>query len=521
MWLSRSSHPASRAIAAATMENIGTVQASNVEVTLSTENEYISITDDTELYGDFTAGSSLTVADAFTFDVGYEIPDNENVYFSLEATDGTETWTSQVVFKSYAPVLEFVDFQISDPTGNNNGRIDPGETVLITVFVANNGSSEAFDVMGELICAEPGITVNTSAQLFGDLDSGSQADQTFEVMADGSMEEGLQITFNVDISGEGGVNGQGSFTTIVGQYIALILDLDPINYSGPGIHETFGDMEVYADYLTTFPEDLGLYKNVFVCLGLHFTNYELSEEEGQLLKDYLLMGGNLYMEGRVTWKDDLQTPVHSMFNVEVEDMGMFLIEEVVGVPGSITSNMTFGYEGNNPVCDHSINPIAPAYSLFYTQDTDHVTTVAYNAGTYRAIASTVEFGKLVDEEAPSTKTELMELYLDWFEGLITGLDKEGPPAISGTNISCIPNPFKNETSLTITVERDSEVSLIVYNLQGKEIKTIYTGELSQGNHQFIWSGENNKNEKVAPGLYFAVLNSGNGVNVKKLILSDQ
>ncbi len=38
-------------------------------------------------------------------------------------------------------------------------------------------------------------------------------------------------------------------------------------------------MDVYAEYLTSFPEDLDNYKNIFVCLGLHFTNYELFPDE--------------------------------------------------------------------------------------------------------------------------------------------------------------------------------------------------------------------------------------------------
>ncbi|MEZ5198801.1 MAG: hypothetical protein R2764_21220 [Bacteroidales bacterium] len=76
---------------------------------------------------------------------------------------------------------------------------------------------------------------------------------------------------------------------------------------GPGIYETFGDMDLYAEYMTGFPEDLDLYKNIFVCLGLHFTNYEMSQEEGQLLKDYLLNGRNIWMEGRLAERGSSNT----------------------------------------------------------------------------------------------------------------------------------------------------------------------------------------------------------------------
>jgi len=504
-----------------TMENIGTLPADAVEVTLSSQNEFITITDASETYGDFLPGSTIFVADAFAFDVDYLIPDNENIFFELEATDGIDTWTSQVAFQSHAPILEFVDYTISDPSGNNNGRIDPGETVQITVSVTNNGSSEAYEVMGELACTNPDITINSTALTYGNLNHGDMAEQTFEVMAAGSMEEGIQVIFEINMLADGGVAGSGSFATVVGQYIALILDLDPINYSGPGIYETFNDMEVFVEYMTGFPEDLNLYKNVFVCLGLHFTNYELSNEEGQVLKDYLLNGGNIYMEGRVTWKDDPQTPVHSMFNAEVLPLSMYLIDEVQGLQGTMTGNMVFGYDGNNPVCDYSLEPIAPAYNLFSTQDEDHKAMVIYNPGTYRTIATTIEFGKLVDGEFPSTKTKLMELFLNWFEGTITNINEPLSGKNSGNYIHMNPNPFQYETSLNIYVQEDSEIVLKIYNLQGEEVKSIHSGMLTEGNYRFTWDGSSNNKERVKSGVYFGILQTGNNIFSEKIIFMDE
>lgn len=504
-----------------TMENIGTLLASSVEVNLTTENEYITITDGNEIFGDFTPGASVFVEDAFAFDVDYLIGDNEYVFFTLEATDGTETWNSQLAFKAHAPVLEYVEYSISDPTGNNNGRIDPGETVQITVSVTNTGSSEAFDIMGELFCSNPDITINSNAQNFGNLVQGALADQTFEVMADGSMEDGVQITFDLNLEASGGVPGSGSFSTVIGQYIALILDLDPMNYSGPGIYETFNDMEVFVEYMNSFPDDPGLYKNIFVCLGLHFTNYELSDEEGQILKDYLLNGGNLYMEGRLTWKDDPQTPVHSMFNVEALPTGMYLIDEVHGLEGSMTWNMLFGYEGNNPVCDYSLEPVAPAYRLFSTQDDDHTGMVAYNPGTYRTIASTLEFGKFMDGESPSTKTALMAKFLNWFDGTITGLDENGTGLYTRSSLSSHPNPFVDGTTLSIILANDADIEVSVVNIQGQVVKKIYSGKASAGSHEYTWDGTNTVHESAGAGIYFGILKTDKGVVTEKIIRMDR
>ncbi|MBC8485964.1 MAG: T9SS type A sorting domain-containing protein [Bacteroidetes bacterium] len=503
-----------------TMQNIGSVQANNVSVTLSTQNTDITITDGTENYGDFLPGSSVTIQDAFAFDVSYLIPDDVNVIFDVIASDGNDTWTSQLLIKSHAPVLEFTDFVLSDPNGNNNGRFDPGETVDITVTIANSGSSEAFNVIGEIVCADPYITINSAPQSYGNMAANTTSEQTFSVTSDAATPEGTLINFDFNISGDGGISGFGSFNTVVGKYTALVLDLDPKNYSGPGIYETFENMDIYAIYTTNFPEDLGIYKNIFVCLGLHFTNYELSQDEGQALKDFLLDGGNLYLEGRVTWKSDPQTPVHPMFNINVVDEMMFVYEEILGVSGTITNSMLFGYDGHNPVNNYSIVPEAPAMSIFTTQDPFYGCGVIYNAITYKTIGTTFEFGKLVDSISPSTKVELMQLFLDYFDGIITDVDENDPGYIKETGISGnYPNPFTNETTFSITLKGKSEVTLQIYTLQGKLVKTLIKNEnLEKGRQNFIWDGRNDEGNKLPVGIYFSILQTGDVYDTQKVIL---
>jgi len=502
-----------------TLNNIGTLPATNVTSTLSTDSDFITITNGTALFGDFTPGSFVFIEDAFTFEVDHLIPDQENIFFEIESTDGTDTWISEFVIISHAPILEFAEYTINDPSGNNNNWIDPGETVEINVKIANNGSSGAYSVTGELTVAEPGITINTGQQSYGNLAVGGYGEQSFTVVADASIPNGTQIDFLIDITGQGGLTNTGNFMTVIGKYTALVLDLDPINYSGPAIYETFNDMEIYTEYKTSFPEDLGQYKNVFVCLGLHFTNYELSEEEGQILKDYLLIGGNLYMEGRVTWADDPETPVHPMFNINVEDLSMYVIDEVVGAPGSFTDGLSFAYEGNNPVNDYSIEPESPAFSIFTTTIPEQGCMVAYKEGSYRTIGSTVEFGKLVDGASPSTKVELMQKFLNWFDGILTDIEDNNLNSNKGNAFSCFPNPFTSETYLQFDVEGTSEISINIYNLQGQLIKSVADSKFETGHYEMMWDGTNDLGSPVNPGVYVGIMKSGETSSAQRIILT--
>lgn len=504
-----------------TLENIGTIQAENVTAVLSTENEFISITNNTAIFGDILPGTTVTMDDAFAFDVDYLIPDNENVLFDITATDGTDTWVSQIIIKSYAPVLEFVDFEIDDSSGNNNGRLDPGETVDITVQIANEGSSAAYDVFGELSASDPYIIINSDPQAYGNLIPGNTGEQTFSVTVDASTPEGYTAEFAIIMTGEGGIGGMGSFLSVVGRFVALVLDLDPNNYSGPQIFETFNNMDLNTEYATSFPEDIELYENIFVCLGLHFVNHELSQAEGQKLKDFLLNGGNIWMEGRVTWNDDLQTPVHEMFNIEVEDQYTYVMQDILGVQETFTEGFSFTYDGNIPVNDYEILPVYPAVSVFIFQDPVYGCGVANNAGDYRTIGTTFEFGELLDGASPNTKVELMQKILSWFDGTLTGFDGHDLSSLNSQEyLESYPNPFDNETALKIMVEKDSRISLNIYNMHGELIKTVINDEyFTQGTYEFVWEGENNSGNQILNGVYFGVLSSTEQTNTLKLIIT--
>ncbi len=73
------------------------------------------------------------------------------------------------------PWVYFQDYVINDSAGNNNGIPDPGETVKLTVFLANNGDSSANNVETILRNSDPDITILDSIASFGNIPAGGQA----------------------------------------------------------------------------------------------------------------------------------------------------------------------------------------------------------------------------------------------------------------------------------------------------------------------------------------------------------
>ena len=396
-----------------TVKNVGVQQADNVTVTLSTDDDYVTVTDATEDYGNIAAGATAVVTDGFAYDVANDLPDGHAVSFLVSATNGTDVWESYISIPGHAPVLEYVDFTISDAAGNNNGKIDPGETVDIIVNVENSGSSDAFNLVGELMASDPYLTINTSSADFGDLNAGSNADGSFNVTASAATPAGHMADLTFNVSADLGITGTGAFSVVIGQIPVLVLDLDGNNNTVPAMNAALDALGVSHETVTSFPDDLNLYSTIFVCLGIYSNNHVLTGGEGQELADFLNAGGSVYMEGGDTWYYDASTAVHPMFNINPEADGSSDLSTIEGQSGTFTEGMSFNYNGNNSWIDH-ISPISPAFMIFENDNPSYGTGVAYDEGSYRTIGTSHEFGGLTDASSPSTKEELMSKYLEFF-----------------------------------------------------------------------------------------------------------
>ncbi len=394
------------------VENVGVEQADNVTVTISTDDEFVTITDDNEVYGNIPANTTMVVDDGFAYEVTNDLPDGHSVSFEVTATDGTDIWVSYFSITGHAPVLEFVEFMIEDPAGNNNGKIEPGETVDITINIENTGSSEAFSIMGELTTMDMYLNINTSEFDYGNLIGGATMSGTFSATADFSTPAGHLADLTFEMEADLGITGAGAFEVVIGQIPILILDLDENGNSAPQMEDAISEVEIAYEKLTSFPPDLNLYSNIFLCLGIYSDNHVLTSSEGQILTEYLENGGNLYMEGGDTWYYDNQTAVHAMFNINPTADGSGNMGQVVGQSGTFTEGMSFNYSGENSYMDH-IDPVSPAVMILENQSPNYGTGVAYDEGSYRTIGTSHEFGGLDDDVSPSTKTELMEAYLDF------------------------------------------------------------------------------------------------------------
>ena len=76
-----------------------------------------------------------------------------------------------------------------------------------------------------------------------------------------------------------------------------------------------------------------------------------------------------------------------------------------------------------------------------------------------------------------------------------------------------PNPFNPVTNIRFSLPIDSEVSVSIYNLQGREVTTLIDANMDAGYHSVVWDANS-----YASGVYFVKMMAGEFVNTQKLML---
>jgi hypothetical protein len=165
-----------------TLQNVGIVTANQVTAVLSTTDTYVSITDNTELYGDIAASSTQLQTSAYAFSVANNVPDQHVVPFTLTISDtNNNTWTASFNVTVKAPNMTTGALSVDDAAANNNAALDPAETVNILIPTGNNGNSNSPVANGTLTTTSPYITINNGSAALGVINVAGTTNAIFSI----------------------------------------------------------------------------------------------------------------------------------------------------------------------------------------------------------------------------------------------------------------------------------------------------------------------------------------------------
>lgn len=83
-----------------------------------------------------------------------------------------------------------------------------------------------------------------------------------------------------------------------------------------------------------------------------------------------------------------------------------------------------------------------------------------------------------------------------------------------------PNPFNSGTIISYRIpdEYFGEIQIVIYNVLGQKITTIFSGRTSPGIHQLRWEGIDCHGNEVPSGIYLLILKGGGRIIKQKMLL---
>jgi DNA-binding transcriptional regulator YhcF (GntR family) len=97
-------------------------------------------------------------------------------------------------------------------------------------------------------------------------------------------------------------------------------------------------------------------------------------------------------------------------------------------------------------------------------------------------------------------------------------DQTAGPKPTDLRLQNYPNPFNPETNITYNLEQQEQVSLAIFNAQGRFVRTLVNKVQAPGQYVIRWDGLNQYGERVSSGLYFYRLQAGEHIENDTMLM---
>ncbi len=472
------------------VKNVGVSAATGTVVKVTENDPYITMTDSTETYGTINAGDSVLIANAFTYTVANNIPDNRIVQFTLTATSGSNTWTSYFTITAHAPVLKYGGFSVNDSAGNNNGRWDPGETVKIKVKAKNVGSSQINGVTGTLTENDPNITIVNGSATYGNIVAGDSLIKDFTVSSAANTPAGYIATMFINLAGTGGFSVNDTIKAVIGQNVAII---------GNGTTAT----------------------------GWPFYTYYMDSRTCMLYTAAEILASGVAPGGWVTKIGfDVVSPASQVMNG-------FMVKMLLTTSTSLSGFMSGGqtcYSGTYAVAGSGWQYINLTSPFQWNGTSNIAIEICFNNSSYTS-NSTVN-----STANSSSQNKHQHSDLSSGDGC-TAITSAGSSYTARPNISLTfnilneagnnnngiptryelaqnyPNPFNPATKINYAIPKQGLVTMKIYDVLGREIASLVNEVMQPGYYTVDFDASH-----LASGVYFYKLESGSFSEVKRMML---
>jgi hypothetical protein len=545
------------------LDNVGNDTAVAPSVTLSTNDQYLTILNATEVIPDIVATGTGGTVTGFQVQVASNVPDQYSATVHVLIQVGASTYEYNRSLLLNAPAFTWGGIDISDVLGNSNGMVDPGESVTLSFPFTNTGHAAAANITTAIVIvngmnvAEPeqtsftsvapgetvdivyfitfssqipaGSTINISSMLFsGDYSSTNNYALTLGIVSE---------NFESDFSGFPWMFTGGTWTTEATSYngsycgkSATITHSQSTSMTVTLISSTVGSISFWKkvsseqnyDYLKFYIN--GIMRNQWSGTTDNWSliSYDVSPGANvykwEYIKDSMVSAGS-----DCAWIDDIifpstgstsGAPIISVDSNEV-NFGNVLIgtRQTLSYTinntgnatllGSVTVDAPFSVYQGNGTPNNMIYIVVPAQS-FLTFNVD-----------FQPAEETDYSGSMViatdDPVNPAITVALTG------SGQPVANDDPILPAVTELKGN-YPNPFNPTTTIAYSIKETSPVLIEIYNVKGQIVRTLVKETKAAGNYTTVFDGRDDNHRALGSGIYFFKMFAGKYSSSRKMVM---
>jgi hypothetical protein len=457
------------------LKNTGNAAANTINARLRSADPYVTIPDSMEYLNSLNAGDSVCLYNAFRIVIG-DATNAHAIPFELEVTDANRTITFYPVIMVGTPLLSVADFMIENPPTM------PGDTASIYVDIANTGYGYAHSTQILLSSADPYVTVITDSIAFGDIspESVRTAGPMYVAVAPGCP-AGHHPALSLMMHAEA-YSFNESITLLAGE-TGFADNLE----AGGGLWTSGGANNLW--HVST--------RRAFSPTHSWYCGHETSGLYANSMNCYIQT---------VPFMVDHNSGLRFMRWFEVPIYGSDGIYVII-VHGSGSDTLDFIGTGGALGGGRALQSdwLEQTYSLAQYAGGDTIQVrIAFISDNDGDVAE----GFYIDDINISHITCVQEY-----------ASQQAHPQY----LEVRPNPFTNTTRIRyLTMDPGSSMQdrgLSIYDATGRLVRSFYPASSIQDQESVVvWDGSDDKGRKVAPGVYFVVVGTGDSDIGTKIIL---
>ena len=445
------------------LKNKGLSDASNISLSLSSDNPLITINSGVVNVGSIPARTIVDINQNLSFTIGSAMPADVNIKMLLTvSTSGTPMFIDTLNFITGTPIMIFAD-TTNDPTLLWNITATPSvpkwEATNLTYYSFPTSFTDSKN--GNYV---DDATVTMTLKDAIDLSANENPRLSFWTKFD--MESGWDYG-QVEIS----TNNGTTFTPLTGTYTTL----------GSGSFQPNGE-PLYDGVQTNWVNEI-----------MDLSNYNSNQVK---LKFELKTDGSVVKDG--WYIDDIGIVVYGIIPVELTSFSAITKDDNVllsWVTSTETNNLGFDVERRSTKSNSGWQ------KLGFINGTGTTTK-----------KSSYSFADKNPAEGKSYY-RLKQIDFDGTSKIYNSVEVDFETVKEYSLSQNYPNPFNPSTEINYTLAKSGNITLKIYNLLGSEIATLVSGFMEAGKHSVKFDATD-----ITSGIYFYTIKADNFTSTRKMIL---